>query len=416
MHVILDAVGEWWIHPLATHLSTPYPRTVAGAISSTGMVLACELNHSAGGVRRYEVARAGVDDHNVPALWAMDDHRPVLVWTNHNADPLLRVKVGNRAGDLGSLVKAPETSCDLEAPASYAQIHRIAHLSDVGQDTLWVFTRRGNSRWVIQPLTVYQESGAVRFGDRLDLLDAPGRQAYITTAEAHASEGNQVIRLAWGYNPAQPVHAVRYIEIDCVNGDVMTPVDRAFRVNLAEFEGDAWIRDDDVPTFLPELDDGYSRRLFAVRPGPDRPAIAYAEWSRAEPDNAEYLVTALDGDAIIEGKRTLRTHRLGTSGARVGYTADANYIAGLAFENPSRDGAVLRAASDGTTETIARLRLAADRFSSETLVSQPTSNGRLIRPTTPLNGGPVAVIATEITAYDGYTDYQGNLMVIPDGH
>src|SRR5690606_38925508 len=66
-----DAVGEWWIRPVATYQDQPYPRTVFGAIASDGKVLACEFSHGTGKTKRYEVAQAVVDDHCVPSLWVM---------------------------------------------------------------------------------------------------------------------------------------------------------------------------------------------------------------------------------------------------------------------------------------------------------------------------------------------------------
>lgn len=413
--VIPDAVGEWWIHPLATFLPAPRPRTVMGAIGSYGRVLVCEIDHRTGAIQCNEIAEAGADDHNVPAVWTEPGRRPLVAWTNHNADNVLRLKVGDPDGELGTIAGGPELTVDIGGKASYSQIYRIAHLSGDTQDTFWVFARRANTTWIIQPLTVDQPSGTVHVHASVALLDARGRQAYITTADAMETEGNQTIRLAWGYNPAQPVHAVRYLEIDCVTGEIATPLDSRFRVTLSELAGGSGIVDVEVPTLLPELEPGFSRRLFAVRPGPDSPAVAYAEWAIDAPDDATYAVIELDGNSATGGGASTRTSHLGRSGARVGYTAAANYIAGLAFEHPSRRRAVIRASTDGETETVARLILTDDGYATEVLHRQPTGTGRLIRPYAPLNGGPLAAVATEITSYGGYTSFAGNLKGILDG-
>ncbi len=142
------------------------------------------------------------------------------------------------------------------------------------------------------------------------------------------------------------------------------------------------------------------------------PAVAYAEWAIDDPDNATYAIIELDHPFAAGSGTTTRTTWLGPSGARVGYTAEANYIAGLAFEQPSRRRAVLRASTDGETETVARLHLAREGLTPEILHRQPTAEGRLIRPCAPVNGGPFAAIATEIITYSGYTSFAGNLRAL----
>jgi len=402
-----DAAGEWWIGPLATYLDRPTPRTVCGAIGHDGTILACEFDHETGQAGRYRIAQAGADDHNTPALWIAPGRRSLIAWSNHNADHYLRLKVGAPTGTLGSLTVAPEIAIDTGGPASYAQIHRIRHLSNEEQDTFWAFFRRHNVEWLILTLTVEQEGGTVSWSPARPLLRTAGRQAYVSTADAHCDDGSQVIRMAWGYNPAQPVHAIRYFEIDCVTGEIVAPTDPEFAVTLDQLGGERWIDDAAVGPLLPEPPPGWSRRLFYVRPGPDAPAVSYAEWDTQSPDTAIYRVVELGPDA------GLYTHDLGVAGRRVGYTPEANYIAGLAFEDPSRHRAVVCASGDGGVECIERVLLGDVGVARTLLRSQPTAEGRLIRPVSPVNGGPLAAVVTNMRRYgDDYRDFRGDLLGI----
>ena len=409
MVTVDDAVGEWWIRPLATYVHRPYSRTVFGAVGHDGAILACEVDHSSGKVSRHQVAMAGADDHNAPALWVADDRRGVIIWSNHNEDCLLRLKVSDQDTRLGSFADSPEHVVDTGGRASYAQVHRIAHLSDDTRDTFWVFFRRDNTEWMIQTLSIEQATGTVALGGRLSLLKTAGRQAYISTADAYHPAGNQVIRIAWGYNPAQPVHAIRYFELDCVTGTIRSPFDVTLRASIRDLAEDNWINDEDVAPMLPEMESGRSRRLFYVRPGPDRPAVAYAEWDVSAPDAATYYVTE------FSTTDDLTTHELGIAGPRVGYTPEANYIAGLAFEDPSHHRVVLRASSDGRGDRVDRIRLTDKGSQATVLASQPTVDGRLIRPCAPVNGGPIAALVSNMTHYgEDYRDFRGKIIGLAD--
>lgn len=403
-----DAVGEWWIRPLATYQDQPYPRTVFGAVGHDGAILACEINHDTGCAVRSRIAQAGADDHNVPALWIANGRRPIILWTNHNQDRLLRFKVGDRAGDLRILVESAAQAIDVGGRASYAQVHRIAHLSDEAQDTLWVFVRRNNTEWLMQALSIEQSGGAVTVGRCVPILRTAGRQAYVSTADAYARDGNQTIRIAWGYNPAQSVHAIRYFELECVTGAVTSPFDPDLNARVSELGEDGCIEDDAIVPMIREPGAGRSRRLFYVRPGPDSPAVAHAEWKVSYPDAAMYCVTEIDAGG------SLVTHALGPAGPRVGYTPEANYIAGLAFEDPSHQRAVIRAWSDGRSDLVDRVRLTAHGSVETVLAAQPSVEGRLIRPYPPGNGGPIAAVVTNMTHYgEDYRSFHGDMVGLP---
>lgn len=289
---ISDAVTEWWCHPVATYLQTPYQRTVSGSISSTGKVIAAEFNHGTNRTRRYEVATAIVDDHSTPALWAAPGRRFLFAWTNHNKDNFVNLRVSNAAGDLGSFAAGPSATIDLGTIASYTQIHRIANLSDANQDTFWIVTRGNNTTWRIARVSVNQATGALSVGTVTTVLSSPNRQCYVTTADAYNASGNQVIRFSWGYNPAQPVHAIYYIEIDAVTGAITSPFDSSLTANVS---GTGLpIVDTNLNPLIPEPAGDVSRRLFYTRPGPDAPAVAYAEGLVSDPDNWTYVLQEIN--------------------------------------------------------------------------------------------------------------------------
>lgn len=605
---VADGVGEWWVHPLATYQDQPYPRTAFGSISATGKVLACEFNHGTGVTRRYEIGQAIVDDHCVPSLWASHRRRTLAVWTNHNTDAYLHLKVGTRSGDLASLVTAQDHVYLTDAgTTSYSQVHHITHLSNDAQDTFWVFYRRTAGRWYILPVTIQQDSGAVSYGTVIQFVDSSGLQMYLTTADAHTG-GVQVIRVAWGFNPSLTEARVLALEIDCESGAITDTVAGVVRGNT---DGTNLPINYLIPTpLIPDHGPLQGRRLLFCGAGPDPWAVGYADWETATPDAATYKViewiegnrallanglgtaeaayhssfnstdgwqytvvfktpsieptshiglgsrydgssngwwiqlrtskairsyykrsgssstytesgatfswgdtigvrwvmdlapganrsrtywsanpladsptwtlvgpdrtplsaptntvtTALkpgvggevgdvpppeilsvryttyagsllagvdfqeqwtDGtSAFTDGAgrswtlispATIRTDwvtsEFGIAGERVGYSAEANYLAGMTRPNPSYDRAVIVARTDGTSDTVTVYRPAANGWQAETISTQPTTAGRLVRPYAPINGGPFRAVVTDMQSYgeDNFTTYAGNV-------
>lgn len=598
-----DAVGEWWIHPLATYQESPYPRTVFGAIAANGDVLACEFNHGTGKTSRTICGRAVVDDHNVPSLIAEKGKRPVLAWTNHNADNLIRIKVGSRNGDMGSMAVSPEIVVDIGAGASYTQFHYIPSASTPTATRYWCFTRSGYNNWNLVALTVDELTGGVTTTFNRPLIGGSGRQCYLSTADAH-STGEQVIRCGFGFNPAQADSEIFYFEINAVTGAVSgtrTPSQNA--ITGASMP----VYSTQMTPFVAATPATHDRRFFYTRPGPDVPAVAYADWPLSNPDASVYTVkeaqpadrftglipnggraqsasldalssqwqagftwdvfaklpdklgsfkarigTSSDPIATMEilsdGRRYFRvktddtfiqntstatpfapmagqsmgmrlrvdiaakkvrqywttdngvtwteigtvgsdlpptstgvstvpsvtgmifegaadsvarsvlstlsgtvitsinfeadwpsrttsyttakgvtwavhdgalignsnpaevTTTFGLSGPRINAEASNNYIAGMAFENPSYDRVVITAHSGGGKETVRKHRASPSGYVAEVIREQPTAKGRLIRPYPPVNAGPIPAMLTEITSYTAFTNYKGNFI------
>jgi hypothetical protein len=107
------------------------------------------------------------------------------------------------------------------------------------------------------------------------------------------------------------------------------------------------------------------------------------------------------------------TNDLGIAGPRVGYTAAANYIAGAAFENPSTMRRVITAHSDDGTETVKLWNVEAGEYVSETLLTKPTTEARIIRPYAPVNGRVDMIGYNNMRDYGTtYTEYEGDWSLI----
>ena len=297
-----DAVGEWWITPLATHQTYPYSRTVMGAVSKTGRILALEQNHTTGRISRYEVAQAGANDHNVPAIHVSEGCRPIIAWTRHNSDTIIRFKVGGLNGDIGYFQQNSEIQVNVEARTSYTQIYKIEHLSNEEETFYFTFFRADQTQWRAIKFKVTEKTGTFELVSFVNdsplsglytagrtLVESPTHQCYLSSAESVNGDGDQIIRFAFGYNPAQPVHSVYAFELNVKNGDITSPFDHSISANI-KYGIRLPIRDVSIESMIPDVGVGKSRRLFYVRGGQDSFAVAYADWDIGNESNAIYKI------------------------------------------------------------------------------------------------------------------------------
>lgn len=316
---LIDGITEWWCRPVAVFLDEPSPRTIFGAIgkdngSGQAPILACEYNHDTRTVLRIEVATAGVDDHNAPAIWGAKGRRPIIAWSNHNQFDYGEAKVGSQDGDLRTLETAPvqRIQSSLAAgPFSYTQLVHIPALSNDAQDTFWVFSRVSGSdyTWRLLPISVDQKTGVITEGAATErkiggttLVSFGKNQGYMTVSDSADVGAGQVIRCAWGYNPnsdTSNLHGVAYFEIDVATGAITSPFDPGLRANI-DGTGLPLIASDQVLA-LEEPPPGWSRRLFYARPGPASRALLYAEGPIDSPDDWIYKQKRETGVSIAAG-------------------------------------------------------------------------------------------------------------------
>jgi hypothetical protein len=234
-----DSILEWWIDPLAVFLPTPYPRTVAGGISSTGKVTVLEWAHGLPYPRRVEIADAVVDDHNVCAVWAEPGRRMVVAWSNHYADRSVHIKVSDQAGTIESLVDAPDqvgahATFSTVTLKSYAKLFKIPHLSDDSKDVLWLIVRgrtgstpaEYDNGWHLHVIEVDQATGAVTCTQDLTWLFRVGAPLpYISVAEDMVAVDHLVLRAAFSFNPSSDAGRkwLSYYEIDTTTGEITSP-------------------------------------------------------------------------------------------------------------------------------------------------------------------------------------------------
>lgn len=373
------ATQEWWISPVHVALTEPYWRVISALYGENGEIIVAESMPGEATRTLVVGSTPFVDDHNAPAIYATPGRRMLVTWTHHGATQSIFARVSGREGSIYSFLDRDVVEVVMPHDTSYTQIHRIEHLCTETEDVYWMLSRVSQFAWGIKPLVVDHETGEIdQSGAYVQLYSASG-QMYVSSADAHGS-GDQVIRMAVGYNPSSSFSETYYVELNVVTGALTdvegNPLGALDGTNLP-------IALSSMTPVLPAVSEGDSRRLFYVRPGPMPPAIAHAAWETASPNDATYLTTEWDGSDWVDTAR-------GPVGPRFGYNETSNYIPGMAFPDPCLDDVVLITRQvDGVDEFVVQTR-----DSEGGVVERKLAEGegyRIVRPQAIRGGGPYAM-------------------------
>lgn len=380
---IPNACHEWWILDAYTWLPTEQ-RMIATVYGTDGSIRACEWRPGMGLTVNVVVGSTPiVDDHNAPGHWVKPGRRAVLCWQRHANDNKLRVAVSASGPDVASWQDSTIIEATIADEVSYGSPLHIASLSDTTQDTFWIPVRvAAGVSWRFQQISVNQATGAVTVGPIRYFVQSSGGQFYCSFADANKTSGNQVLRVAAYHNPAMTDNHIWYMEIDCVTGDVTSPVHNAGASfhNVLSAVADTQLNGNQAaPAITPILAHNASvdRRMFYVSAGPFKPRVAYAEWAAAAPDAAMYKVYDVQAGT---------TKDIATAGTRFGYTAEANYLAGMCFESPAVDDTVY-VARNLTVKTIERYWTGRGAVTMSKILAASTTTTP-IRPLCAKNNGP----------------------------
>lgn len=387
-----NAINEWWTEPYEVWHED---RLLFGGVSTEGKALLCEWKPGIP-ARSVVIGDAIVDDHCASTPLVLGDGSVVGMWTNHNLDNFLRLAWGTADGSIDSAAVGIKATRDIGGRASYTQAHVIEGLSDATKTVVWVFMRRNSYVWGYQPVTFNHAARTITYSAFVPVwsTEATARQSYITTAPAHGA-GAQTIRVAAYYNPAVAEGGpIWTFDINVVSGAI-TSVDGKVTGALGTPVTDA-----EEPSLAP-LATTLNRRLFYVGAGPIGHAVAYAEGAISTPDAWSYKLAEWDGT-------TWQVSDFGIAGARVGYTAAANYLPGMALPSPRYDRTVALARNGENGSTVEVWRHDGTSWREKTV----KTGSKLARP----RMTRVGVLYADISYYgSSYTNYSATMRTAQEG-
>lgn len=361
------AIYTWWTVPLAQELDDTIH---VGGVEQEGFTVIQTLDGS-----RFELDSGSRDDHRNPALLVPSDAAPIAFYTRHNADQLLRYRIGTTAGDVSTL--GSEQTINVGGTVSYTQIWRVG-------DELWVATRIDDDSWYLW----YSDDYGSTWDSGTNLLTESSR-CYITSAQTDST-----VRCAAAKGPAAGDNKVYYFEVNLATGSI-TKADGTVIGNL---DGTG------LPFDFTDLDTAYTgaenrTRLFAISDRPSGAEIAVANWPSTDADDATYVYVEWNGSSWV-------SDNVVAAGTRFGYTSDANYLGGMAFLPGTTGSSVYLARESSSVWTVEHWEDDGGWGMVETFATSTAQ--KLIRPW-PLNTTDIVFALVEVYPDDalGFEQWEG---------
>lgn len=391
--LIDDMEWCWWTRPRATRIDdTIY----FGAIESNGGIVAATFDIRSGAARRQQLAQFEADDHNNPALLAVEGRPLICFYSRHDAAEGLRYRISRRPRDITSW--NDEQILTFNGSTTYAQVHVVS-------DELHLLTRVDETRW---GWCMSPDWGQTWSAPRDLLAFDTDQQVYMATALLADGE---TMRLGVSGHPKEyqkkPLHDVWAAVVNLRTGDVTLPSTGGVVGNLRTGE---------------KMPLNYTQLELVQRTPTDRTAnmmdvssgdtfeIAFTSKIKDDHSNrdARYHVASLRD-------RHWATEDVALAGRKFGYIDAGFYVGGMAFPERAAAGQVYLTREDqGTWYLQYWTRGATGRWIGADLVEPgPT---RLARPwviSPPTDEFGVVALSIEHYPDDDYMDTLSHLVGAP---
>ena len=380
--ILEDACWCWWTRPRATRIGD---NLWIGALDSHGRMYAASVNLKTGAEQRAILASFEDDDHNNPALVAVEGKPLISFYARHSEDRLLRYRVSKRPFDLSEW--EPEQILEIEGVTTYAEVHPVG-------DELHVFTRSDETRWAYRHSPDWGRTWDIAHDF---LAFDTDQQVYMGTV---LLPDRRTLRMAVSGHPKEyekkPLHDVWAALVDLETGVIRDPVAGEAIGNLRTGEGlPLDYRDLEMVAKTPA---DRTANLIDVGDGPDF-EIAWTSKIKDDHSNRDgrYQVATLrDGKWLVED--------VAPTGAKFGYIDAGFYVGGIAFPANTTGGVAYITREDAGQWTLEKRTRQPDGSWTASVLLGPQST-RLSRPwgiVAPGDGPEVAALAIEHYPDDSY--------------
>jgi hypothetical protein len=382
----------WWTRPRASRIGNDL---YLGAIESGGGIVAAKVDLATGHAERKTLAQFEDDDHNNPALLAVEGKPLICFYSHHDADEGMRYRISRKPLDLG--VWEPEQILTFGGGTTYAQVHAVG-------DELHLFTRVDGPRWAWR---VSSDWGRTWQPHRDFLSFDTDWLVYMPTA---LLADGRTMRVAVSGHPREaskkPLHDVWACAVDLVSGTVSSVTGKVLG-NLRTGEN--------MPLPYAALDvvqrtpSDRTANIFDVSSGPvfEIGFVTKIKDDFSTRDAQHHVASFRDG--------RWTTETLAPAGRKFGYIDAGFYVGSIAFPERAMSGQVyLTREADGLWHLEHWQRGDDGKWSGRDLVA-PTPT-RLTRPwavSPPTDSVGVVALALERYTDDSYMDTLSALISAP---
>jgi hypothetical protein len=207
--VVDDMAWCWWTRPRATRLGN---QIYFAAMDHEGGMIAARYDLGMGVTQRAKLAQFEDDDHNNPALLAVEGRPLVCFYSRHDAEEGLRYRISRSALSLDDW--QPEQVLTFDGSTTYAQVHNVS-------GTLHLFTRVNETRWGWRMSADWAQTWSA---PRDFLSFDTDQQVYMATS---LLADGRTMRVAVSGHPKEyekkPLHDVWACNVDLETGVVTLP-------------------------------------------------------------------------------------------------------------------------------------------------------------------------------------------------
>lgn len=363
-------MSSWW--------SLPRARELAGVVYTGGVTSAGDIIAASSDGVSFTLGTWEDDDHNTPAVLVESGKPPIVFYTRHNVDSVMRYRKGTVGGGLASL--GSEQTITLNDIATYVQAYRVP-----GTDRIVFFYRENNRKWRYKISDDYGDTWATA----KTLLDwGASEQMYMGSAQ----NGNTLRVVAYGHPSESTKHQIRFCSINLSTGDI-TKVDGTVLSNL--YSTTPNLADTDLDLVYDPDPDGLSLRLFDVSQA-TLPEVCFGTWT--SDTNTNYRYARWTGSAWV-------VKTVAAAGALFGETSTRHYVGGMSFPNPTA-GSVLYLARESSGVWLVEKKTTADGGDTWTTTEVTRSSmPKLVRPYAPVDADVYDLLWDTVESYTLYDNY-----------